>query len=104
MSLSAFVLGVDLGLVITVLATAIAFYINYYLLERRRYRYFREEFVRLFKSDTELIIPLANVGKVKIVEVGKAGLVVENAEFRTYIPIEKILRTPISEAKNNHAI
>lgn len=96
LSFSQFLLGVDTGLLVTILATGFAYYINYYLLARRRYRLFREEFDRLFEVNAEVIIPLANVGKVKIVEVRRAGLIVENEEHRTFIPIELILRTQIS--------
>lgn len=100
LSFNQFFLGVDIGLIVTVLATAYAYYINFYLLERRRYKVFREEFDHLFEANAEVNIPLANVGKVKILEVKRAGLVVENQEFRTFIPIELILRTQISSAKN----
>jgi hypothetical protein len=93
-------LGVGIGVTTTVIATGITFYIKDYLKERAKFKKFKEKFEQIAGKNASVIIP--NVGQVKIVEINKQGVVVENQLCKTFIPIDKVFNTEISLPVENY--
>jgi hypothetical protein len=89
-----FVLGVLVGVVTAVIASAITFYIKDYLEERAKFAKFREKLDKIAGKNAPVIIP--NIGLVKIVEISKQGLTVRSELCDTFIPMEKVLQTEIA--------
>lgn len=93
-------IGVAIGVSSTVIATGITFYIKDYLKERAKFRKFKEKFEQIAGKNAQVMIPY--VGQVKIVEINKQGIIVENQLCKTFIPIDRVFQTEISLPVENY--
>jgi hypothetical protein len=95
-----FILGVLVGVVTAVIASAITFYVKSYLEERAKFAKFKEKLDGIAGKNAPVIIP--NIGVVKIVEISKQGLTVRSELCDTFIPMEKVLQTEIALPAENY--
>jgi len=94
------VIGVLIGVVTAVIATAVTFYIKDYLEERSKFGKFKEKLERIAGKNATVIIP--NIGQVKIIDITKQGLTVRSELCDTFIPMEKVLQTEIALPVENY--
>jgi len=95
-----FILGVLVGVVTAVIASAITFYVKSYLEKKTKFAKFKEKLDGIAGKNAPVIIP--NIGMVKIVEINKQGLTVRSELCDTFIPMEKVLQTEIALPAENY--
>lgn len=100
LSFNEVLIGVGLGVTTTVIATGITFYIKDYLKERTKFRKFKEKLSQIAGKNAEVLIPI--FGLVKIIEINKQGIIVENQLCKTFIPMEKVMQTEVSLPVKNY--
>jgi hypothetical protein len=64
------------------------------LKERAKFRKFKDKFEQIAGKNAQVIIPY--LGRVKIADINKQGIVVESQLCRTFIPIDRVFQTEIS--------
>jgi hypothetical protein len=92
-------IGVAIGVTTTVITTGVTFYLKDFLKERAKFKKFKEKFEQIAGKNAQVMIP--SVGQVKIVDINKQGIVVENQLCKTFIPIDKVFQTEISLPAEN---
>lgn len=94
-------IGIIIGVVTAVVATAITFYLKDYLRERAKFNKFKEKLENIAGKNATVIIP--NIGQVKILDISKQGLTVQNELCKTFIPMEKVFQTDIALPAENYS-
>jgi hypothetical protein len=92
--------GIVIGVVTAIIATAVTFYIKDYFIERAKFKKFKKKLEEVAGKNAIVIIP--NTGLVKITDISKQGLTVRSELCTTFIPMEKVLQTDIALPVENY--
>lgn len=102
MSFSEVMIGVAIGVSVSIIATGITFYLKDYLRERAKFRKFEEKLKQIAGKEAEVII--SNIGLVKIDDINKQGLTVKNELGTIFLPMERVLVSDITVPVANYDV
>ncbi len=84
-----------------IIGVPITFYIKDYLINRANFKKFKAKLERIAGVNAEVLyqgsnpLPLGGQHPLKIIEIGKQGLVLQDKLSTVFVPIDKVLQTEI---------